>query len=270
MALPDDRRTPDVRGSAADGDSLVARLPGTARYLLRVEAADALTPAMRRLRLGAPELAELDYQPGQDLMVAVPVPDQPGTTFRRRYTIRRLERDAAAVELYVVLHGDGPGVRWARTAAPGDEVEAIGPRGKITLDPAATTHLFCADESALAATAALMEAVPRGRRAVVLAEVDGAGDRPAFDPSGAGELDLHWFHRDGTAPGTSSLLVDALDRLAPAPAGVHAYVAGELAQVAAARRTLTAHGYEPGQLSVKPYWRRGVANAAHGEPENPD
>jgi NADPH-dependent ferric siderophore reductase len=37
--------------------------------------------------------------------------------------------------------------------------------------------------------------------------------------------------------------------------------------VAALRRSLLERGMEAAQLSPKPYWRHGVANAAHGEPE---
>ncbi len=35
------------------------------------------------------------------------------------------------------------------------------------------------------------------------------------------------------------------------------------------RQALLARGMEAGQISAKPYWRVGRANAAHGEPERP-
>jgi NADPH-dependent ferric siderophore reductase len=54
----------------------------------------------------------------------------------------------------------------------------------------------------------------------------------------------------------------------PAGSG-HAYLAGELGVVAAMRRTLVERGLTPEQISAKPYWRAGRANAAHGEPERP-
>jgi hypothetical protein len=39
--------------------------------------------------------------------------------------------------------------------------------------------------------------------------------------------------------------------------------------VAGMRRTLLELGLTPEQISAKPYWRVGRANAAHGEPERP-
>ena len=46
------------------------------------------------------------------------------------------------VDLDVVVHGDGPGARWAATTRPGDHIEAIGPRGKVALVEGAAWHLF--------------------------------------------------------------------------------------------------------------------------------
>jgi len=65
--------------------------------------------------------------------------------------------------LDIVLHGDGPGERWVRSARPGDKIEGIGPRGKITTSAAADWHLFIGDESALPAMFAMTEALPPGR-----------------------------------------------------------------------------------------------------------
>jgi len=45
-----------------------------------------------------------------------------------------------------------------------------------------------------------------------------------------------------------------------------AYLAGELGEVAAMRQRLEQRNMAPEQISSKPYWRRGVANAPHGEP----
>jgi NADPH-dependent ferric siderophore reductase len=51
------------------------------------------------------------------------------------------------------------------------------------------------------------------------------------------------------------------------PGRGHAYIGGELRVVAAVRQVLADRGLARDQLSAKAYWRRGVANAAHGEPE---
>src|SRR6185437_659277 len=148
----------DPRGGGQEAYALASRLPGVSVFDLEVVATESVTPAMRRLRLGGNGLTTVTVDPGQDLMVAVPADGQ--QYFRRRYTVRRLDRAAGTVDLDVVLHGDGPGARWAATARPGDRVEAIGPRGKITVVADADWHLFAGDESALPATFAMVESLP--------------------------------------------------------------------------------------------------------------
>lgn len=258
---------PDSQDSALATSALLQRLPGASAWDLAVVEAARVTPSMQRLLLTADELERLDHQPGQDLMLAVP--GGPTQHFRRRYTIRRLDRAARLLELQVVVHGkdDGPGARWAAGARPGDRVEAIGPRGKITVVPDADWHLFCGDESALPAISAMVESLGAGATAVVVVEVPGADDeQPLQVPGGV----LRWLHRDGRPAGDGAALVRAITDVAlPAGRG-HAYLAGELRTVAAMRRTLEERGIAPDQLSPKPYWRMGVANAPHGEPPRPD
>jgi NADPH-dependent ferric siderophore reductase len=251
-------------GSGLETSALLARLPGVQAFDLEVTKTEMLTPTMRRLELAADGLATLDALPGQDLMVAIPAG---GQHFRRRYTIRRLERDRSAVVIDVVLHGDGPGARWAAGARPGDRAEAIGPRGKITLAPGVQWHLFAGDESAIPATFAMIEALDHGTTALAVLEVAAADEAQApVDPRC--DLTLEWRYRTG-APGTGTALAEALREVAlPAGAG-HAYLAGELRQVAAARAVLVERGMATTDVDHKAYWRLGAANAAHGEPERP-
>lgn len=254
--------TPDGEETGA----LLRRLPGVRAFDLELLDAEMRTPAVRRLRFTAESLADLDAFAGQDLMVAVPAAGQ--AHFRRRYTIRRLDRAVAAVELDVVLHGDGPGSAWARSVRAGDHVEAIGPRGKIGLAPDTDWHLFCGDEAALPAIFTMVEALPAEARAEVVLEVTGPEEEQ--EPTDVRcRLGLHWLHRAGE-PGTGAQLGEAAAGL-PLPAGSgHAYVFGELRQVAACRSALLARGLAPEQVDHKAYWRRGVANAPHGEPQRPD
>lgn len=258
----------DGSPAAADGEetsALLRRIPGVRAFDLELVGAELLTPAMRRLRFTADGLGEMDPFAGQDLMIEVPAAGH--ANFRRRYTIRRLDRDVPSVDLDVVLHGDGPGAAWARAVSPGDHVAAIGPRGKIPVAPGAAWHLFCGDEAALPAIFTMVEALPAGERATVVLEV--AGPEEEQDPEGVrAELDLRWVHRQGE-PGTGTGLQDAL-AAAPLPDGHgHVYLFGELRQVAACRRDCLDRGLEPEQIDHKAYWRRGVANAAHGEPQRP-
>jgi len=94
-------------------------LAGTVRMRLEVTGNAPLTPHMQRLVLTAPELADLTYRPGQDVMLLVAVDGN--RPVRRRYTIRDLDTTRRLLTLDIVRHGDGPGERrslGSRSAHP--------------------------------------------------------------------------------------------------------------------------------------------------------
>jgi len=226
-------------------------------------------PTMQRLVLTAPGLDAFHWLPGQDLMLRIPRRD--GDVVNRRYTVRRHNPDRPSVTVDVSLHGRGPGTDWVKTAAIGSRIQAIGPRGKVTLAPGADWHLFVADETGLPGSLAMIEALPPGSVAVACFEVDS----PADEQRPAGEYGdspgLVWLHRSGnTVPGDASLLLDALSRLHLPEGEGHAYVAAEAAVVRAVRDVLVERGLRPDQMSTKAYWRRGLPNAEHGEPTQLD
>ena len=77
----------------------------------------------------------------------------------RWYTIRALRPAAGEIDVDFVLHGDaGPGSRWASAAEPGDEAGFRA--GNATYRPPADggDHLLAADETALPALSAILEA----------------------------------------------------------------------------------------------------------------
>jgi NADPH-dependent ferric siderophore reductase len=254
---------------APDSSPLIARLGDVSQWDLEVIEALAVTPSMRRIRCTAPGLADLSYLPGQDLMLSVPTAGAGDTTFRRRYTIRSFDPAVPAVDLDVVLHGDGPAATWAGSVQPGDRIEAIGPRGKVTVVPAADWHLFAGDDSAIPASLAMAESLPASTRAIVLLEVDGVPDQQPARTIDGREIEVDWVHRAGADPASGAHLVAALRALALPEGSGHAYLAGELGVVAQMRNVLLERGLAAEQISAKPYWRTGRANAAHGEPDRP-
>src|SRR5260370_3397257 len=159
---------PDTAGLALDDPfaQLSGSLAGTTRLPLEVAASRLLTPHMQRLQLTGAELAGFRYAPGQDVMLLVAIDGN--RPIRRRYTIRSLDQAKRQLTLDVVLHGAGPGERWVRSARPGDRIEGIGPRGKITPSPSADWHLFIGDESALPAIFAMTESLPGDALAMLL------------------------------------------------------------------------------------------------------
>jgi NADPH-dependent ferric siderophore reductase len=185
----------------------------------------------------------------------------------RRYTIRSFDPVQRTVTIDVSVHGAGPGTDWISAARAGDHIEAIGPRGKITLRPDADWHLFVADETGLPGALAMLEALPAGSRAAALVEVDTADDEQAFTAPEGAQVDVRWLHRDGgSAPGDPESILAALATV-ELPAGLgHAYLSAESGVVRAATRLLAERGFAAEQISGKAYWRRGLPNAEHGEP----
>jgi NADPH-dependent ferric siderophore reductase len=252
------RTSPDTAG-------LVARLgDGVSSWDLEVTRTEALTPTMRRIRCTAPGLATLSYLPGQDLMLTVPAGQ---AAYRRRYTIRSFDQAAPSLDIDVVLHGDGPAASWAASVQPGGRIEAIGPRGKVTVDTGADWHLFAGDDSAVPASLAMAESLADSDQAIVILEVDGPDDEQRALTDHGTEIPVRWLHRAGADPASAAHLVAALESVDLPDGQGHAYLAGELGVVAAMRAALLGRGLTPAQISAKPYWRSGRANAPHGEPE---
>ena len=231
---------------------------------LVVASVEDVTPHMRRIELTGPSLEGFEYLPGQDLAVAVLRDD--GSMVRRRYTIRRFDAGRRLLDLEFVMHGDGPGIRWAQSARPGLAVDAIGPRGKITLAADAEWHLFAGDATALPGAFAMMEALPSGVPASAYLMVDDPTERQPL-PSSATNKTVRWQYDNALPSEPDGGLVAAVSSADLPPGRGHAYLAGEVALVSALKAALFARGWTADQVSAKAYWNRGRANAGHGEPE---
>ncbi len=183
---------------------------------------------------------------------------------RRRYTIRALDRDTLTLTLHIVRHGDGPGERWVSTAQPGDRIEGIGPRGKITVSLEADWHLFVGDESAMPAILAMTEALPGDAEATLVIEVPGPDDEQEL--LAPARTRLTWLHRLGRPAGDPGLLAAETAEVELGHGAGHAYVFGEASVVLRLREILAGRGLSQEQISPKAYWGLGRANAGHGEP----
>jgi NADPH-dependent ferric siderophore reductase len=231
-------------------------------WQLEVAAVAELTPRMRRVQLTGPDLGRFGYLPGQDMALTFRRGDTPPV--RRRYTIRHYDPADRRLDLDFVLHGDGPGMRWAQTARPGDSIEVVGPRGKITLARDAAWHLFAGDATAVPGALAMMEALARDVPALAFLQVDGQEERQSVDGERGQQITWHY---EMPAPNGDPGLTASL-AAAPLPPGRgHAYLAGEVALVTALKATLLSRGWAAEDISAKAYWNRGRANAGHGEPE---
>jgi NADPH-dependent ferric siderophore reductase len=244
----------------------------------RVTTTEQLTPSMVRIVLGGGDLDHLvmpdatdaylnaAFRPAgatydavfdpQDVRDSHPPEQQPA---RRRYTVRAWDPVAHLLTVDFVVHG-GAGVAgpWAAAAAPGDVLVFTGPSGAYR--PAAETdwHLLVGDESALPATAASLEALPTGARALVRLVCDGPGHEVDL-PTGA-DVDLRWLHRDG-GPEDAALLADAVRDLGFPPGRPFCFVHGEADEIRAVRHHLLHdRGLTRADLSCSPYWRRTMTD----------
>jgi NADPH-dependent ferric siderophore reductase len=208
---------------------------------------------------------ELQYKAGQDLMFRVPLLEH--GVLNRRYTIRSFDPIERAVTVDASLHGNGPGTNWIRSATIGSQIEAIGPRGKVTVREDAAWHLFIADETGLPGALAMIESLGTGSTAIGLFEIDSPQDEQPPAVENAENLDIRWIHRLGkSVPGEAPLFLDVLAKTdIPAGSG-HAYVSAETRVVRAIQGSLIERGLDGNQISAKAYWRRGLPNAEHGEP----
>jgi NADPH-dependent ferric siderophore reductase len=241
---------------------LTGNLAGTRRLQFEVVTSTQVSPHFQRIELAAPELEGFSYQPGQDVMLLVAADGN--RPVRRRYTIRRLDSARRLLTLDVVLHGDGPGERWVRSARPGDRIEGIGPRGKISPSLEADWHLFMGDESAMPAILAMTESLPGDSDATLVLEIPEREDEQDF--AAAARTRLSWLHRLGGPAGESRLLAAEAAEVELPPGSGHAYLFGEARVVLRLREVLAARGLAQDQMSPKAYWGRGRANAGHGEP----
>ena len=247
-------------------DELVTIIQGVQRWTLEVEESRMITPRMHRIRLRSSEFKDFDYRPGQDVMLWVPAEAE--RMVYRRYTIRNFDRAVGALDLDIFSHGgDGPGDRWVQAVRPGDVVDVVGPRGKISLVDA-PWHLFAGDETYIPATFAMLEALPAGTPAWAFLEVAGPEEEQRL--SVGADVRLVWIHRGDVPSGNRAGLVAAVESVElPASPG-HAYVGAELQVAKALSRTLEARNFDRSRISSKAYWGRGRANANIGEPKEND
>jgi NADPH-dependent ferric siderophore reductase len=269
--------------------AFASRLDGVVAVDLRVTDASWILPGLRELRTEG-DLTTVVSLPGQDVMVSVPL-DQGGSKWRR-YTMRRVDRDAGTLDLWVATDSEGPGARWALGAQIGDALEIVGPRGKVFVDPTASTHFFVVDTAGLAAMCAMIESIdaPSTVHALVVLEAepelltvdlaarnDGVTGVTTVTHERAERPDPEWLATHVRAALTP--VATTPGGLYPSPYELHwsettfdptttaAYVFAEFAQTRRAAAVFAEFGLDPSRVHAKPYWRAGEANQDHGEPD---
>lgn len=236
----------------------------------KVRGISDLTPRMRRLVLGGPELRgwRID-EPAASVRLLLPatdgglqMPRWTGNQFEstdgsrapiRTFTPRRSDSGAGELTIDIVLHESGAASDWAAGAEPGDELAVSGPGRGYTIDTSATGYLLAGDETAIPAISQLLEELPASMPTTVILEIADPCARLALPARGSPEVT--WVDLAlGADPGDA--LVGAVASLEEVPPAV--WVAGE----AAAMQRIRAHlfderGLSRAEATVRGYWKQG-------------
>jgi len=157
-------------------------------------------------------------------------------------------------------HG-GPASNWARAAAPGDQIVAVGHGPNKLVDMSSDWFLFVGDMSALPAIGANIEKLPRDARGHAFIEIIDEADRQNLDaPAG---LEIRWLvNRDHER--SRDLLLDAVRGLQWPSGRIGAWVAGELGAIRAVRDHLRHdRSVDRAHMYASSYWQIGSTDEQH-------
>ena len=226
-----------------------------------------LTPRMRRITLGGPELEGFvslgtddhvkllfpqnaaEQAALETLVLGAGKSDGPMPAMRD-YTPRRYDLETLELDIDFVLHGDGPASTWAEQARPGQFLHIGGPRGSMIVPDMFDSYLLIGDETALPAIARRLEGLPANRRALVIIEVENGKEQQVLES--AAQVNVIWVLREG---GKDHLLSTV--RQIKVPTGsLYAWVATETKVSRQIRRVLLdEHGLDEQFVKAVGYWR---------------
>jgi NADPH-dependent ferric siderophore reductase len=204
----------------------------------------------RYVRLRSPRLVTVAWVPGQQVRVDC------GRTnalipLLRTYSVWDHQEDW--IDLYCLVHGDGPGSRWAAGVAVGDSVLISKPKGDLVTRTAGF-HLFVGDEIAAAAFGPMVRALPTGVSVQLIVNAADSERLPM-------PRDVTWIPRDAGTPVDTPALVESVAK-AEIPDQGEAYLAGEGRMIHAVREVLVNERRWPrGSIHAKAFWtpgRRGM------------
>jgi NADPH-dependent ferric siderophore reductase len=208
-----------------------------------------LTPSVVRLTFSVPGFVSTGLA---DEWVHVFLGEPGDHRDRRNYTIRAHRPESDEVDIDVVLHERGLMVEWTRRAAPGDELVWGDVAGTYAPPEGTDWRLLAGDITALPAIGRIVEELPAGARAIVVAETFDPADRQEWQT--AGDVDVMWLH--GSGEGRAPSIVGAAVLEFPEPGGVSpCWLAGGKRVVRSVRRNMRQERGLPKALwSVTGYW----------------
>lgn len=270
--------------TAAERDAAALAAIGT--HLTEVVAVEDVHPHLRKITFGGGDLATTFEPLGPDCFFYVllpppgrtelgidqsftweaharmPVEDQPVGAY---YTLAGWRPEQAELDMLAVLHTEdghvGHASSWAARAEPGDEVALWGPRTAFHPPEGTDRLLLVGDETGLPAIAGIIDWMPEDMTATVLAEVANEDEHQEL-PHHRG-VTVVWLHRNGSAAGTTSLLVDAAKALPPFRGTPYVWGGGESKAMTAVRRHVRdERDLDRDSVSLIAYWRHQATTDA--------
>ncbi|HWI30754.1 MAG TPA: siderophore-interacting protein [Microbacterium sp.] len=190
-----------------------------------------------------------------------------GAVFGRDFTPLHPRRDPStglpALDIDIFTHdAPGPAARWAMTAAAGDELILVGPRGSRRAPQGVDRIVLVVDETALPSAGRWLQDAATSTRVELVPLIGGQLD---WVESYLREFGIPArVHRDGGS---------ALYRLRQADVDDRTFVfaAGEAGTLVEIRRLLRHElGLPNYQYAVSGYWKQGEAAFDHHAPIDPD
>lgn len=229
-------------------------LDSLAKQVLKRATITRVVPIARHtfhLTLQGPDLADLNYTPGQTLNVFFDLSGPEAALRKRTYSIWQYDAEALTLELAVCTFSNGPGARWAQHCRPGDEVYFNGPGGKFVLDSTASSYCLLGDVATLSHLYALRRQIPPNRPVFSLVHVQSQDD---YFPDLDGSYPLHFTVADRlSAP---EVLTEVAAQGLRSAAGCLFYIGGSQALCVETHQLLRKQWHVPtAQLQAKPFWK---------------
>jgi len=269
----------------------VAQLAGIGTHLTEVVAVSEVHPHLRQITFGGGDL-DTTFEPlGPDCFFYLLLPP-PGRTelgvdrsfsweahallppeeqqVGAYYTLRRWHPETRRMDVWMVLHGEdeevGHASAWAARAEVGDEVALWGPRTAFHPPEGTDRLVLVADETGLPAVAGILDWMPEGMTATVLAEVANEDERQEL-PERDG-VEVQWLYRNGAPAGTTTVLADAARQLPRFDGTPYVWGGGETKAMTAVRRHVrNERGLPRESVALIAYWRHRATTDDDVEPE---
>lgn len=124
-----------------------------------------IAPHVYHIRIQSDALKGYVHIPGDHLRLFVGIDRDTALNSKlRTYSVWDHDRVHGTIDMAVCMHSTGIGAVWAEQVRPGDAIHYMGPKGKLTIDPAADSSLMICDPSALSHMYAIGRQISGGRK----------------------------------------------------------------------------------------------------------